>query len=72
MGMLAYPFGCMLFDSKNRWNTMNKSTLVTLAILIVPTILLSFTRGISLTGHLSGLLCGFLIGVIDHRLHIKE
>ena len=72
MGMLAYPFGCMLYDSKNRWNTMNKSTLVTLAILIVPTILLSFTRGISLAGHLSGLLCGFLIGVIDHRLHIKE
>ena len=71
MGMLAYPFGCLMFNSKKR-NRTNKSTLLLLAIIIGPIILLSFTRGISLAGHVSGLLCGFLFGVIDNRLHIKE
>ena len=71
MGMLGYPFGCLMFNSKKR-NRTNNSTLLLLAIFIGPTLLLSFTRGISLAGHVSGLLCGFIAGIIDNRLHSKE
>jgi len=71
MGMLGFPFGFMI-DSKKLWTSTNKTILKVLAILIVPTILLSFTRSISLTGHVSGLLCGFIAGVIYCKLHVKE
>ena len=71
MGLLGFAFG-FLIDSRNLWGKTNKTTLVTLAILIVPTILMSFSRGISLAGHVSGLLCGFIAGFICNRLHVKE
>ena len=71
MSMLGFPFGFMI-DSKKLWTSTNKTILKVLAILIVPTILLSFTRSISLTGHVSGLLCGFIAGVIYCKLHVKE
>jgi rhomboid protease GluP len=71
MGMIGYPFGCLMFNSKKR-NRTNNSTLLLLAIFIGPTILLSFTRGISLAGHVSGLLCGVIAGIIADRLHSKE
>lgn len=71
MGLLGFAFG-FLIDSRNLWGKTNKTTLVTLAILIVPTILMSFSRGISLAGHVSGLLCGFIAGFICNRLHSKE
>lgn len=72
MGMLGFAFGCMLFDFKNLWDSSNRLSLILLAILIGPTLLLSFTRGVSLSGHLSGLLCGFIAGIIYHKRHARE
>ena len=72
MGMLGFAFGSLMFDFKNLWTPHNKLPLIALAILIGPTMLLSFTRGISLAGHLSGLLCGLIAGMIYHKLHDKE
>lgn len=72
MGMLGFAFGCLMFNFKNLWNPRNKSSLLLLAFLIGPTMLLSFTRGISLAGHLSGLLCGFIAGIIYYKHHDKE